>query len=401
MHIHVQTRGRTADYAFLGSAPDSRWWLDFRDVTSFENPTIIVSGGHDVRRVYVSGIRSQRTDRVGTAIRFTLVLEARYGDVADDALRLVSAWLSDATTGEMGSKVQAVLDESFDEAAVERFLSDRRGDIHSLDEVEGLAFSALQKLPAAALTGDSDFGSSWVGSANSARAREVFMAQAWEILGGQNNGTVALLNLVGTVDDVMPIAGRVGSLGVLMDVSSEYFGDALIELETTSDQPTTQPAPINDGSYDFPERITATTNPAILSDCLELNISGTWREGCGAVTSRRLRLTLRGNRIHLIPPRRPYSMSLTGTISVKGLYDDVEINGNLDLTAPEHGIDLTVNFMDSHGVSYRIVAKTRSLLTKVLNPTLNGRIWREERQVGDVKLHLIRDLVIQISPLLN
>lgn len=231
MRTYVQTRGTTADYAFLGDAPASRWWLDFRDATSFEQPTLIVTFNSGEWRCYFSGIPSRRTDRVGTAIRYTILLEGALGEPIGDALKLVAAWLGDATSDTQDQRVQVAMDAVFDEATVQRLLA-RRGTVQeSSNEVERLATTAIANLPASTHLQRATESGSWGGSKTSALARTELLARIKELLRGERQGAAALLNLLGTIDEVTKLAERVGPIAALVEDSADTIGDAVVPVE--------------------------------------------------------------------------------------------------------------------------------------------------------------------------
>jgi len=233
MRAFIQTRGSTADYAFLGAAPASRWWLEFRDATSFEQPTIILVGKNGEWRCYLSGIPSQRKDRVGTAIRYTLILEGGCDQNAEDVLKLLDAWLSDATFGESSRRVQAAMDSVFDEATVERLLAVRDADLKSISEVEKLALEAIKKLPPSSQQRISTESGSWYSSTRSGRGRIELFSNIGELLLGTREGTAALLNLLGTEDEVDRLVEQARSyvpLGVLIEDPSCTQGDAVVPV---------------------------------------------------------------------------------------------------------------------------------------------------------------------------
>jgi len=243
VRAYVQTRGTTADYAFLGAAPASRWWMAFRDATSFEQPTMIVSGDRAEWRCYLSGIPSRRTDRVGTAIRYTVILEGRCTEPAGDALQLVATWLSDVTTGEPDRRVQAALDSVFDEATVERLLAVRSADRKSASEVERLAASAMANLSASPQPPNSTESGSWAGATTSVRAQGELLARIAELLRGQREGTAALLNLLGTADEVAKLAEQVGPLGALIEDPAGALGDGVVAVEKKKPSEAASPSP--------------------------------------------------------------------------------------------------------------------------------------------------------------
>ena len=243
MSAYVQTRGSTVDYAFLGAAPASRWWLAFRDATSFEQPTVIVSGQRGEWRCYLSGIPSRRTDRVGTAIRYTVILEGRCSEPAGDALQLVAAWLSDATNGEPGRRVQAAMDGVFDEATVERLLAVCGADRESATEVERLAARSMANLPASPQPPSSTEIGSWAGSTTSTLAQREFLARIAELLHGGRDGAAGLLNLLGTADEVSRLADQVGPLVALIEDPAGALGDAVVSVEKKKPTEAVGPSP--------------------------------------------------------------------------------------------------------------------------------------------------------------
>lgn len=234
VRTYVQTRGTTADYAFLGTAPASRWWLAFADATSFERPTVIVNADQREWRCYLSGIPSRRTDRVGTVIRYTVILEGRCEEHADDALRLVASWLSDVTAGNPNGCVQDAMDSVFDEATVERLLAVRSADRESTSEVEQLVVSAMAKLPPLPPLPDcTEKSGSWAGATTSKHAQRELLARIAELLRGERKGTAALLNLLGTADEVAELAekGGIGPLSALIEDPAGALGDGVVAVE--------------------------------------------------------------------------------------------------------------------------------------------------------------------------
>src|SRR3712207_3987494 len=108
MTAHLMTRGtaRRLDYRFLGGGPPRRWWAPLDDLVVLERPTVLVHGGPGHCGVLVSGIPSVRRDVIGTAIRFTIVV-----DGPDPALlaRLVAAGLDARRRVALGAR----LDDEF------------------------------------------------------------------------------------------------------------------------------------------------------------------------------------------------------------------------------------------------------------------------------------------------
>jgi len=116
--FYLQTRGKTVDYRFLYEAPSSKWWRDYADYTLFEDETIILerlAGGEC--RLYLSGIPSNRRDRVNTIIRYTLVAKLGKDEVSETAFQLVKQFLGDCRNKR--DTLGASLDSCFQERDIE------------------------------------------------------------------------------------------------------------------------------------------------------------------------------------------------------------------------------------------------------------------------------------------
>ena len=127
MKIYIQTRGKARDYIFLGDTPQ-KWWRQpvYEQGTSFEKSTLIVEGYVNTWRCYISGIPSNRRDRVNTPIRYTLVLEGEKKSAVETAKvqPLVAAALKAFSTPHCD--LQQVLDEYFD-FDVDKFIDKHEG----------------------------------------------------------------------------------------------------------------------------------------------------------------------------------------------------------------------------------------------------------------------------------
>lgn len=220
MKIFVQTRGRATDYAFLADAPTNRWWLDFRDGTSFEQPTLIVSGDKKNWHCFLSGIPSSRVDRVGTTVRYSIVVEGSCQFKDEKVLNLIAAWLEDTTSSTPNGLVQAALDNAFDEATVERLLSTRSTNVESTNEVEMLSLNALSLLAVPKPLIGKITSESWVGSITSLDAKNELLARCNQLFLGNVDGAAAVLNLLGTTDEVASFANNFKSLAALIDDES-------------------------------------------------------------------------------------------------------------------------------------------------------------------------------------
>lgn len=199
----VQTRGtaRATDYAFLGAAPPRPWWREYRDVTAFDHPTVLVTSDGSAWATYVSGIPSARVDAVGTVVRWTLVLDGRCGDAAAGCVAAaVAAWLDDVAGGAGArGRLASALDGQFPSTDVQRWLGRGNGTPHdAAAEVNARVLAALASLPEPAAGADEP--GSWVDAVGSGAARRAFAARVVALVAGRP-GRALLLNLLGGVDD--------------------------------------------------------------------------------------------------------------------------------------------------------------------------------------------------------
>jgi hypothetical protein len=199
----VQTRGtgRATDYAFLGGAPPEPWWREYRDVTAFDHPTVLITSDGRSWAAYLSGIPSARVDAVGTVVRWTLALDGPCGDPAAGCVgAAVAAWLDDVAGGRDASgQLPAALDVQLPAADVQRWLGRGNGAASiAAAEVGDRVLAALASLPVPAAGADEP--GSWVGAVGSVAARRAFTARAMALVAGRP-GRALLLNLLGGTDD--------------------------------------------------------------------------------------------------------------------------------------------------------------------------------------------------------
>ena len=110
---HLMTRGtpRRLDYRFLGAGPVQRWWRPVQDWVALEQPEVIVCG----RSLLISGIPSARRDAIGTAIRYTLVVDDVEGALARS---LAAAGLDRAGRARLGGLLDAGFPAEWVDAAL-------------------------------------------------------------------------------------------------------------------------------------------------------------------------------------------------------------------------------------------------------------------------------------------
>lgn len=235
MPVYLQTRGRTADYTFLGQAPVELWWSRYRDVTAFEYPTILVHSDGSSWKVYLSGIPSSRKDRVGTTIRYTLALEGAPEDERGRTLAsgVTVAWLNDIAESPPSSRLQAALDDQFTEEFVEGIIGDREGG--SASPVAEKLVRAMERLSTMVagrvepISGSST-ASSWVGAVEKPRPRAEFKSRIQALLAGQS-GRALLVNLVGTEDEACSLVEHGQNTAVLIEDGAMALGSDIVPLE--------------------------------------------------------------------------------------------------------------------------------------------------------------------------
>ena len=177
MKAYIQTRGSTRDYTFLGDEP-KKWWRQpiYERGTSFEKPTLIVEKRASTWRCYVSGIPSNRRDRVNTPIRYTLVLEGENPAPADIEKL---GWLVDSALQSFSapspSNLQKLLDAKFN------FNVDEIIENRDYCNVENLLNSTLEDLQLTKSSASEKF--------------KPFIRKIERVLKENNESAVALLNL--------------------------------------------------------------------------------------------------------------------------------------------------------------------------------------------------------------
>lgn len=209
MKAYLRTRGRTRDYTFLGDAPKEPWWTRYGNQTAFEEPTLLAESDGATWRVWLSGIPSSRTDRVGTPIRYSLVLEGESGDpdALETAAPVLDAWLESASGGKSGVDLGTELDRRLGEDFVERAL--HGGNAESQDEVEAKALDALNTVAQGAGSRGSEYQDrhpdpSWCGSVEVDEARLQFSVRVRALL-KECKGSALFLNLLSNVEEAQAV----------------------------------------------------------------------------------------------------------------------------------------------------------------------------------------------------
>ncbi len=201
MTAHLMTRGtpRRLDYRFLGTSSPERWWTPLADWIVLEEAAVVVNGGGPAgARVLVSGIPSARRDVIGTAIRFTLVV-----DGADPGLlaRLAAAGLDPEERTKLGSVLDAQFPAEWVDAALD-------GRPPAGDDVDTRLARALEATGGDAPTSDpvdSDATSSWVWAAGNELAVSAFLDRVAK-LGAGTEGWAFTTAALTTVDGALRAA---------------------------------------------------------------------------------------------------------------------------------------------------------------------------------------------------
>ncbi|AKU11265.1 hypothetical protein AzCIB_1360 [Azoarcus sp. CIB] len=233
MAIYLQTRSRTTDYAFLGDAPQERWWTAFERRTTLERPTIIIEAFEGRLRGYFSGIQSpSRRDRVGTVIRYTIVVE----DEPKTILALACACLMpDALDSAIG--LGRLLDNQFvSEDEVDDLL---KGGAVAGERVSRRVAEAVQSFQALS-AGEADVQQAghlhWFGCVASEAARRIFMDRVKQLSSRNVSGLAARLNLVGT-EEACGMGSGYQSMALLIESDGKIERQGLVELNPQTPAP--------------------------------------------------------------------------------------------------------------------------------------------------------------------
>ena len=233
MSAYIQTRGHGTDYTYIGHSPESQWWRDYRTVTAFEDPTILVERDGNSWRCLVSAIPSARRDRVGTLIRYTVVLDGLCG-VAPDSARAKQfiEVAADAVTHQPAlATLTSLLDDRFPKDFIEDCFA-RRDDAEVAKQVQQRLETALLSLPPVKPVDESApaVPKSWLGSVSNDNARREFVRRSHAIIDGSALGRACLLNLIDSADDANSLLAGGNPLAMLAMVGANHFGSHLVPL---------------------------------------------------------------------------------------------------------------------------------------------------------------------------
>lgn len=212
MNIFIQTRDVYKDYTFLGNEPEN-WWADYAHYSSFEHPTVIVESNEQGWRLYLSGAKSSRVDKVNTPIRYSFVLsdDKKIEDTQElsSVLSLIQLWL--AVIDESAPKqLQQKLDDLFTEQQVSEYIAfkqDKERDTKQIDQEVSNQFQAWLKPPDEFMVGDIEVEHSQIAAVKSKQAQAQFLNYCAKILKGDASqaSSALYLNFVETQNELETI----------------------------------------------------------------------------------------------------------------------------------------------------------------------------------------------------
>lgn len=237
MTIYVRTRTRRTDYSFLGQAPTEPWWSEYGRQTAFERPSVIVRRVKDQLQGCFSGIESpKRLDRVGTVIRYTVVVE----DDAQSILALTQACLLEPDAAGLPDLGQ-VLDGCFKgDEEIEDLLVDNPVVAEEVSRRVQAALSVYKAVSARARADQT--AASWMAPANLPQGRDALLGRVQRLMSNEHHGLAALLNLVRAPDEVQLLAKQWDSLALLLHPNSKLALDDIEILTASRQSDTTAPA---------------------------------------------------------------------------------------------------------------------------------------------------------------
>ncbi|HEX3957477.1 MAG TPA: hypothetical protein VHZ03_12740 [Trebonia sp.] len=177
------TRGTAnrLDYRFLGLEPRNTWWSVLRDhqVVNLNGTEVIAYGDGRSLGILLAGIPSARRDAVGTAIRFTLVVDGLQDDPAL-AARLAWTGLDAGSRARLGER----LDGAFDTDLVDAILSKTKDGAPVAGLLDGVLDGDWEDTtPSAA--GPTESRQPWAGPVDLPAARAQFLTRVAWLADGQ------------------------------------------------------------------------------------------------------------------------------------------------------------------------------------------------------------------------
>lgn len=151
LQLGLITRSKNTDYTPISQPMrDPNWWSSYQHYAHDTKPTLIVEGKRDSYgdpfvRFFVSGIHSQREDKVGTPIRYSIFGAVYSADGVEQVGRL--RCLLEALCQENFHLLGQRLDSEIDEATIERCLSSNGDDAGQEEVLQGLSRFWRQLVP--------------------------------------------------------------------------------------------------------------------------------------------------------------------------------------------------------------------------------------------------------------
>ena len=229
--IFVETRGRLIDYRFLVGSPSEPWWREYRDLTIFEYPTLIIENKGKFCRIYLSGIPSTRKDRVQTIIRYTLVIEIDSDSSYQKAnfIDLIAIWLdevgSSAKFNFTQSQIGNLLDQCFSIETLEELMLvqyPESSDSKKFDNRLNEFITKLAEFSSSSIDCDMHEEipncSIWWGGVRNNESRKLWMSLAAKLLKHEVQGKALFLNLA-TEDNLRRLISKDQNenIGLLID----------------------------------------------------------------------------------------------------------------------------------------------------------------------------------------
>lgn len=234
MRVHVLTRGTDRDYGFLATPPEDQWWDALSDTGLIITTTaqVAVRGRHGRWSAAAFGIPSERADRLGTPIRYSvLVVDGEPAD-GDVAVGLVRTVLDPEARAALGS----ALDKVFTVPLVEGLLADaRRESDVPWELLPGILRGAVpEEPPGRSPESPPPTPAPWAGP-HEQETVAAFVARTRSLAGGEEEGYATTANglssLKGIGTAVAQASSVIGTTDATVLVSEARF-DRVTDLST-------------------------------------------------------------------------------------------------------------------------------------------------------------------------
>ena len=213
MKVFILTRNKMKDYQFLGDHPEDRWWLNYQDFTSFENPTVIVETNSFISwRLYLSGVLSSRIDKVNTPIRYTFVIEKKnvIEQSLNQLLNFIDLCLQSFFNVEKQESLKKILDELLSEQELDKYFKDvstidnsKKYNEDFSSNFQGKFVKWLDLFGSDDMSASNEYNS-WLGAIQNTKARHGFLNQVKKIINSKkmDKQIAAYLNFIECKQDL-------------------------------------------------------------------------------------------------------------------------------------------------------------------------------------------------------